>query len=376
MKRRGFLLISFLVSILFAVAIHLFSGYLKEQLPHELTAASWDKEGNSAHISIYFSESEKYTLKQNLEKTEFQLEGWYQQILQELQNASITLGEEAYYDARLAIYGYSASGEVSLSTEHGSAKAKAYGVGGDFFRFHPLKLLYGSYFSESDLMQDRIVIDTETAWKLFGSNDVVGMFVKINGIPHMVVGVYERESGYFNDAAGNGVSSIYVSHETLFRNGQYHGLETVEYLIPNPVSGFAMNLVKNQCSGMDVEIMEHQERFTIRGLWNVMKQTGTRSMGLSGITFPYWENMARGYEDILAGLLFVEFILLGYALLVFVSVVWYLWLHRRWRARDIFGKVQDAVYAARVKRYQTRMEHKLKKKAAQTEDELVFEQFE
>ena len=150
----------------------------------------------------------------------------------------------------------------------------------------------------------------------------------------------------------------------------------MEYLIPNPVSGFAMNLVEMQCSDMDVEIMEHQERFTIRGLVNVMKQTGTRSMGLSGITFPYWENMARGYEDILAGLLFVEFILLGYALLVFISVAWYLWLHRRWRARDIFDKVQDVVYAARVKRYQTRMEHKLKKKSAQTEDELVFEQFE
>ncbi len=376
MKRKGFLLISFLASIIFAAALHLFSGYLKGQLPHELTASSWDEEGNTAHVSIYFSESDKYALKQNLENTAFQLEGWYHQILQELQNASITLDEEASSTARLAVYSYSASGEVSLSTEHGSTNVKAYGVGGDFFHFHPLKLVYGSYFSESDLMQDRIVIDTETAWKLFGSNDVVGMFVKINGIPHMVVGVYERESGYLNDAAGNGVSRVYVSHETLYRNGQYHGLETAEYLIPNPVRGFAMDLVKKQCSDMNVEIMEHQERFTIRGLWNVMKQAGTRSMGLSGITFPYWENMARGYEDILAGLLFVEFVLLGYAVIIFVSVAWYLWLHRRWRARDVFGKVQDAVYAARVRRYQTRLERKAKKKAAQSDEELVFENFE
>ena len=376
MKRRGFLLISFLASLIFAAALHLFSGYLKEQLPHELTASSWDEEGNTAHISIYFSESEKYNLKQSMETTTFLLGNWYHQILQELENASITVDEDAHFAARLAIYGYSASGEVNLSTEHGSTKVKAYGVGGDFFRFHPLKLVYGGYFSESDLMQDRIVIDTETAWKLFGSNDVVGMFVKINGIPHMVVGVYERESGYLNDAAGNGVSSVYVSHETLYQNGQYHGLETAEFLMPNPVSGFAMDLVKKQCSDMDVEIMEHQERFTIRGLWNVMKQAGTRSMGLSGITFPYWENMARGYEDILAGLLFVEFVLLGYAVIVFVSVVWYLWLHRRWRARDIFNKVQDVIYSARVRRYQIRLERQAKKKAAQSDEELVFEHFE
>ena len=376
MKRRGFLLFSFVASLLLAAALHLFSGYLKERLPHELTAIRWDEEGDTAHISVYFTESEKYALKQNLENTSFRLEGWYHQILQELQNASIALDEEASATARLAIYAYSASGEVSLSTEQGSTKVKAYGVGGDFFQFHPLKLVYGGYFSESDLMQDRIVIDTETAWKLFGSNDVAGMFVKINGIPHMVVGVYEREDGYFNDAAGNGVSSVYVSHKTLYQHGQYHGLETAEYLIPNPVSGFAVDLVQKQCSDMDVEIIEHQERFTINGLWNVMKQAGTRSMGLSGITFPYWENMARGYEDILAGLLFVEFVLLGYALIIFVSVAWYLWLHRRWRARDIFGKVQDAVYAARVKRYQTRLDRKAKKKAAQSDEELVFEDLE
>lgn len=376
MKRKRFLLISFIASLILAVVLHLFSGYLKEQLPHELTAARWDAEGDTAHISIYFSESEKYTLKQSLESTTFRLQSWYHQILQELENASITVDAEANPTARLAVYGYSASGEVSLSTEQGSTKVKAYGVGGDFFQFHPLKLLYGGYFSESDLMQDRIVIDTETAWKLFGSNDVVGMFVKINGIPHMVVGVYEREKGYFNDAAGNGVSSVYVSHKTLYQHGQYHGLETVEYLIPNPVSGFALELVKKQCADMDVEIMEHQERFTFLGLWDVIKQVGTRSMGLSGITFPYWENMARAYEDALAGLLLMKLIFLGYALLVFVGSMWYLWLHRKWRARHIYEKIKDANYAARVKRYQARMEKKAKKKAAQSKEELVFEHFE
>ena len=376
MKRRGFLLISFIASIILAATLHLFSGYLKQQLPHELTAARWDAEGDTAHISIYFSESEKYTLKQSLESTTFRLQSWYHQILQELENASIAVDAEANPTARLAVYSYSASGEVNLSTEHGSTKVKAYGVGGDFFQFHPLKLLYGGYFSESDLMQDRIVIDTETAWKLFGGNDVVGMFVKINGIPHMVVGVYERETGYFNDAAGNGVSSVYVSHKTLYQNGQYHGLETAEYLIPNPVSGFAMELVEKQCSGMDVEIMEHQARFTFSGLLDVIKQVGTRSMGLSGVMFPYWENMARGYEDVLAGLLLVELVLFGYALFVFVGSIWYLWLHRKWRVHDIYEKVKDANYAVRVKRYRARMERKAKKKAAKSDEQLVFEHFE
>lgn len=373
--KQGVLLISFLTSLLLGLGLHLFSGYLKEQLPHELVAAQWDAEGNTAHVSVYFSESEKYGLKNSLEGTVFQLESWYYQILQELENASITVDDKQNPTARLAVYGYSASGEVQLATEHGSTQVKAYGVGSDFFQFHPLKLVYGGYFSESDLMQDRIVIDTETAWKLFGSNNVVGMFVKIDNVPHMVVGVYERESGYFNDAAGNGESCVYVSHETLYNHGQYYGLETVEYLIPNPVGGFAVGLVENQCSGMDVEIMEHQERFEFLSLIEVLKQFGTRSMGLSGITFPYWENMARGYEDILAGLLLVELVFLAYAVIVFICVAWYMWLHRKWRVSDIYEKIRDVGYELSVKKHQHKIEAKAKKNAAKSEEELVFHQF-
>lgn len=374
--KQWILCISFFASLILALGLQLFSGYLKNQLTHEMVADQWDKEGGTAHISVYFSESEKYGLKDSLDATAFRLENWYQQILKELENASITVDTEQNPTARLAVYGYSASGKIQLNTEHGNAEVKAYGVGGDFFQFHPLKLVYGSYFSESDLMQDRIVIDTETAWKLFGSNDVVGMFVKIDGIPHMVVGVYERESGHFNDAAGNDESCAYVSHSTLYEHGQYHGLETAEYLIPNPVSGFAAGLVQTQYSGMDVEIVENQKRYDFLPLLNVIRAFGTRSMGLSGITFPYWENIARGYEDVLAGLLLLELICLTYALVVLVCFVWYLWLHRKWRARNVYEKIKDLGYEASVKSYRRREKAKVKKKAAKSDQELVFEEFD
>ena len=126
----------------------------------------------------------------------------------------------------------------------------------------------------------------------------------------------------------------------------------MEYLIPNPVTGFALDLVKKQCSSMDVAIMEHQERFSFLSLMGILGQFGTRSMGLTGITFPYWENMARGYEDILAGILFVELILLAYVVIVLIGSLWYIWIHRKWRARDIWNKIQDFCYDFKVRRYQ------------------------
>lgn len=378
--KQWIFLITFFFSVIVSLGLHGVGAYMKQQLPHELVAQNWDKDNTTAQISVYFSESEKYTLKESLSATSFRIQSWYQQILTELQNDSITLDEDKNDNARLVVYGYSASGKITLTNNKTTAETKAYGVGGDFFQFHPLKLLHGSYFSESDLMQDRIIIDTETAWKLFGSNDVVGMFVEINAIPHMVVGVYEKESGYFNDAAGNEVSCVYVSHDTLYEYGQYHGLETIEYLIPNPVDGFAMGLVNTQFSGMDVKMVEHQERFGFMALLDVVKQFGTRSMGLDGITFPYWENMARGYEDILAGLLVVEGILTAYAVIVLVGFLWHLWLHRRWRAKDLYEKAKDARYAASVKRYKHRMQKKemaqKRKGGTKSEEELYFEQLD
>lgn len=359
-KRLWILLFSCLVCVVLALGLHAVSEMMKEGLPHELVAEQWDAEGNTAQISVYFSESEKYDLKESLEYTSYQLSSWYYQMLTELQNASITTDSENE-TARLLVYGYSAVGKINAQTEHGNTQVKAFGVGGDFFKFHPLKLLHGGYFSESDLMQDRVILDTDTAWKLFGSNDVVGMFLMIDGIPHIVVGVYERESGYFNDAAGNEESCIFVSHATLYEHGEYHGLETVEYLIPNPVTGFAMGLVEKQLNGRDVAIMEHQSRFDFLSLVGVLKQFGTRSMALSGITFPYWENMARGYEDILAGFLLIELVLLAYALIVFIGVMWYLWLHRKWRVKHLYDKTKDMIYAAGVKRHQKKQAAKQQK---------------
>lgn len=359
-KRRRILIITCIVSLLAAGCLHMVSHVMKDQLPHEKVAELWDAEGDTAHISVFFTETEKYALKQDKKQAEFQLKTWYYNLVAELEAATIETAGVENANARDLVYGYSATGQVTLQNGKSNVQTKAYGVGGDFFQFHPLKLVYGSYFSQSDLMQDRIIIDTETSWKLFGSSDVVGMFVTINKVPHMIVGVYERDSGYFNDAAGNDESLVFVSHNTLSEYGEYHGLESVEYLIPNPVTGFGFNMIEQQCSGMDVALVEHQTRFEFLSLWKIIRQFGTRSMGLSGITFPYWENMARGYEDILAGLLMTELVLLAYAGIVSVGFIWYLWLHRKWRVKHIYDKAKDFSYAIRVKRH--RMKHNKKSK--------------
>ncbi len=348
-KKKWILIISCIICVVAAVALHIVSARMKGQLPHEQVATTWDEENNTAHVSVFFSESEKYSWKQqDPVETQYKIESWYHNLEEKITEASVKTAGVTNSNARSVVYGYHATGKVTLENNKSKVEVSAYGVGGDFFLFHPIKLLYGSYFSQSDLMQDRIVIDTETAWQLFGSNDVVGMFVTIGEIPHMIVGVYERERSALSDAAGNAVSSVYVSHATLQNYGTYHGMENIEYLLPNPVTGFGKGLIEEQCQNMDVMFVEHQNRFTPRSLWNVIKQFGTRSMVLNGITFPYWENMARAYEDSLSVLLMLEFVLWLYVGIVAITFVWYSWLHRKWRAKHLYEKAKDYSYALSV----------------------------
>ena len=95
-------------------------------------------------------------------------------------------------------------------------------------------------------------------------------------------------------------------------------------------------------------------------LLKILGAFGTRSMGLSGITFPYWENIARGYEDILAGLLLAELIFLAYVAIVLLGWIWYLWLHRKWRVRHIYEKVKDHGYALGVKHHNRKNKKRIK----------------
>lgn len=83
-----------------------------------------------------------------------------------------------------SLYTDAYSGRTSLSVSGkspGSVTVTAVGAGGNYFLFHPLTLLSGGYISDEDYMADRVVLDAQTAFNLFGSSDVAGMEVTING---------------------------------------------------------------------------------------------------------------------------------------------------------------------------------------------------
>lgn len=323
-------IVSFLVFlILYGVTALLAGSQTSQQM-----AERWSEKKDVSQISCFFSPN-AYVDPDSIEMFRHSLDGALQQasIVQDSPNANARLWADAY----------SADGRITVSSEKGSVTADAIGVGGDFFLFHPLQLLNGSYFSESDYNQDYCILDEDAAWQLFGSNDINGQIVMIGNIPHMVAGVVHREEGKLEQAAGLDSTVIYVSYNTLSTLGSSNGINHYEIVMPNPVYAYAYNYVKENIgvAEKELEVVENTTRYELMERLQVIADFGTRSMNGKAIIYPYWENVARGYEDIIAALTMLGLVFLIYPVVLFVIFVVIWWKHKTWTARSIYLYLQD-----------------------------------
>lgn len=322
--------ISFILfPILLAVSNHLGNAQTAQQM-----ASRWSGKKDVARVSCFFSANANMTID-TIEEFEHSLEG-------ALQEASIT-SESENPSARLWADAYSADGRISISSDRTTVEADAIGIGGDFFLFHPMRLLYGGYFSGNDVNHDYCVIDEDAAWQLFGSKDVAGMTVYIGKEPHIVTGVIKRPDGKMEDAAGLDSTLVYVSYQTLDRLGKNNGLNHYEIVMPNPVRGFALNLVRENM-GMEekeVEILENSTRYSLLNRLRTAAAYGTRSMNGKAIIYPYWENIARGYEDIIAVLTVFALIFVLYPTIILLVIFIKWWKHKGWTMKDVWYRVKD-----------------------------------
>ncbi len=322
------------LSLVIALLLTLTAHYLGGVQESQTTASRWSPEGGAAQVSVFFSV--------NAQMTEDSIQEFEHTVDSALTEASV-LQESENPGARLWADAYSADGKVTVSTDRGSVTADAVGIGGDFFLFHPEKLLYGAYFSGNDLMQDYCVIDEDAAWQLFGSSNVAGSTVYIGGIPHIVTGVIERQSGRLHEAAGLDSTLVYVSYKTLSELGTNNGINCYEIVMPDPVSEFACNYISENLGSdqKETEVVENSSRYTFLSRVSLLPAFGTRSMNGKAIIYPYWENVARGYEDILAVITLFELLFYLYTLIVVLTLSGYWWKHKGWTIHEKRVKIQD-----------------------------------
>ncbi|MEG2213926.1 MAG: ABC transporter permease, partial [Clostridiales bacterium] len=230
---------------------------------------------------------------------------------------------------------YAGFSTLSVSGTRGAATATAIGVGGDFFLFHPLTLRNGSYINGDDLMKDRVVLDEELAWKLFGGVELAGLTVTINNQLYQVVGVVSREKDPFsNKAYGDGDACIYVDYSVIAATNE-QGITCYEVAMPDPISEFAFNTVEAIFPDKRGAILENNTRYRLANIVKLITDSDERVMQKNGVAYPYWENAARLVENrmtlLLPCLAFLTLFPMG--CVSYMIIKQYLKLLRKWQKR-------------------------------------------
>lgn len=349
------------ISFLLFLILSLIAGHLGKSQDAQMAAARWSEEKSVSQVSCFFSENAAIS-KDRIQMLEHTVDN-------ALQEASV-VNESENPSARLWADAYGVTGTVTISNDNGSLSADAIGIGGDFFLFHPLKLLSGAYFSGNDLMQDYCIIDQDAAWQLFGSNNVAGMTVYIDGMPHIVSGVVERPEGRLEKAAGLDGSFVYLTYDTFEKLNKDTDIDYFEIVMPNPVTGFAYGFVLEQLGDSDgrkTEVIENTTRYSFVNCAKRILEFGTRSMNGKAIIYPYWENIARGYEDILTVITLFRILFFAYTIILGMVLFTIWWRHKGWTVRDVRLFLTDKLERG-MERIRAR---RLKKKKKGKEEELL-----
>lgn len=331
-RMQIFLFLTAVTSFIIFLVLTVWCSSRIDALADQQAARRWNSQGGYAQVSGFFA--------RNAVVDDFQIRNFENQLESALADAAVVNENE---NTRLYVDAYSSLGRITIVSQQGELEAEAIGIGGDFFFFHPLQLSGGRYFSGDELMQDFVILDEEAAWQLFGSNDIEGMSVMIGGIPHYVAGVVEREKGRFAEGAGLKNTVVYVSGDTLSQYGTSEGISCYEVIAPNPVKGFVYHTFKEKfgVDEKDMLVVENSSRYGLEAMIPVVMDFGLRSMQNAAIHFPYWENIARGYEDIRAAVLLLQFLFLmipSVILLVFLCIRW---KNRKYKAKDIWMYLMD-----------------------------------
>ncbi len=252
----------------------------------------------------------------------------------------ITLPDGTTVDnGRLWADAYSGSaGNLTVINDSKSADADVIFTGGDFFLFHPLRLLSGSYYSEDELMKDRIVIDENLAWQLFGSSNVNGKNVKINGYDFVVAGVIERDNDSASKLTYGDKPMLYMSYEAAVKLNSIAPITSYEVCIPETLKGLGIKLYKEALSPDETKtiVVENKTRYSYKNLINVISKYNISRISDSAVIYPYWENAARILENKAAVALLIMMISLVLPLLTVIVLFGILIKNRQ----KVFSKIK------------------------------------
>lgn len=224
-------------------------------------------------------------------------------------------------DARAFIDSYSAykSTELVNQDKGSTCKVNVCAYGGSYSFFHPMELICGSFFDDDDIMKDKIVLDENAAWFLFGSSDICGKYVSVGEKVFYISGVVRADKNDSEMTAYGKRPRVYISFDAYKDISESGSITCYEIVYPDIVTNYAYKklseAVKGDSYSADEEsdfetgqndgavIINITDRFKLKNVWKVLASYGKRSAQTNGIIYPYWENECRKAEDYCAAAL-------------------------------------------------------------------------
>ena len=277
-------------------------------------------------------------------------------------------------------YAASRTEQVTLQNGIASSTVELTMITGDYFRIHPMALRTGWYMSEDDVMHDRIVLDRQTAWNLFYSDDVAGQFLEWNGQRYQVAAVVDYEPGKYNEMAAKDVCRAWVYADSPGVSGTADSaagdgdttdtgaasdsggtgsvsFTCLEMVLPQPVKNFAVSSLQTVLKELVPEntvYTDNSGRFSLKNRWDVLRHLSTRGISNQAIFYPYYENAAKLVENHLALRLIPEALLLLFPIIS--GVIWLVLLNRRrtWGLYSIPIAIENAIDRRNARLYEAR----------------------
>ena len=309
-RKRGSIMIWILNGLLIAAFCAALAGYhhYASFLESQEVAERWrgDSDVRFAQVSSFRPVGEELS-RNDIE-----------QFRSGIETALVDASIDVEGDVSVWVDAFSSESKLTVTGSRGAIEATAYAIGGQYFTFHPLKLVSGSYITEADFARDGVVLTRELAWSLFGAVDVAGMTVTIDGEPYVIAGVVDMENDTASVAAGAGGQCIYLHSDALYLSTD-KVIDCYEIVLTDPITGFAKTTVTEKLPAGG-EVVENSARYRLSNIAGIILEFGKRSMSTSGILYPYWENAARYTEDWMA-LMLVFAVLAAVVPAVFAVIV-------------------------------------------------------
>ena len=423
--------------LLAAAGIHGFRLLKAYGFEDQREASRWGAAQSCAQVSAFLP-AEEAMKEENIQELEYKINS-------SLAQDSIKLTAEGK-DAKLWQDCYSGIGSLTLAAGSKTVTVEAVGTGGAFFTFHPLELSAGTYYLPDSIMKDEILLDQETAWKLFGAFNVEGRTVRVQDMYLRIAGVYKKETGSLYQKAGLADYVVFVQYKTLLQyggseigtdqtdrsdtktapklpaaseedsdpdsdtdagsdsgsgagsdsgsgsgsgsasesdsgsgsqsgdsskpgSGEEQGsftedtqntenvgttntnykdtgmITSYEIVMPDPVEGYAAAALTNALRDESGAIVvDNTNRFGTRNLIEDIRNFAFLGMRTRNVRYPYWENVAMGWETIFAALFLLECILIVLTILLIVWMILHWFRHKSWTLAGSIQNMQEGIY--------------------------------